>query len=168
MCSVHSHSLSSILHVHVHVFCLCVYVYVYPFWGIYYQTLNFEQRDMRLTADVRLTRNSRLINGCKIVGGAFPASVRTSESRSGGRFVRVILTLEREEGNNHDKFDVSLLKDATVVGHVLREFSRMWHFPETVFVLCEKFLHVTSGTGLSIVVVVYYLQFLLLCSFFAS
>ena len=74
-------------------FCLCVYVYVYPFWGIYYQTLNFEQRDMRLTADVRLTRNGRLINGRNIVGGAFPASVlslvpsqaSTSESRYGGR-----------------------------------------------------------------------------------
>ena len=29
-----------------------------------------------------------------------------------------ILTLEREEGNNHEKFTVSLLKDATIVGHV--------------------------------------------------
>ena len=39
-----------------------------------------------------------------------------------------ILTLEREEGNNRDKFAVSLLKHATV-GHVLREFSRVfWHF----------------------------------------
>ena len=35
-----------------------------------------------------------------------------------------ILTLEPEEGNNRDKF-VSLLKDATVVGHVPREM--FWH-----------------------------------------
>ena len=37
-----------------------------------------------------------------------------------------ILTLEREEGNNHDKLAVSLLKDATVLGHVPREFSRVF------------------------------------------
>ena len=37
-----------------------------------------------------------------------------------------VLTLEREEGNNHDKFAVSLLKDATGVGHVPREFSRVF------------------------------------------
>ena len=35
-----------------------------------------------------------------------------------------ILTLEREKGNNHDKFAVSLLKHATVLGHVPREFRR--------------------------------------------
>ena len=40
-----------------------------------------------------------------------------------------VLTLEREEGNTHDRFAVSLLKDAIVVGHVPREFSRVsWHF----------------------------------------
>ena len=40
-----------------------------------------------------------------------------------------ILTLEREEGNNHDKFAISLLKHATVLGHVPREFSRVFlHF----------------------------------------
>ena len=33
-----------------------------------------------------------------------------------------ILTLEREEGNNHDKFAVSLLKDATVIRHGPGEF----------------------------------------------
>ena len=33
-----------------------------------------------------------------------------------------ILTLKREEGNNHDKFAVSLLKDATVIGHAPQEF----------------------------------------------
>ena len=33
--------------------------------------------------------------------------------------------MEREEGNNrHDKLAVSLLKDATVIGHVLRGFRR--------------------------------------------
>ena len=40
--------------------------------------------------------------------------------------VEDILTLEREEGNNHAKFAVSLLKHATVLGHVPREFS--WEF----------------------------------------
>ena len=40
-----------------------------------------------------------------------------------------ILTLELEEGNNHDKFAVSLLKHATILGHVPREFLWMfWHF----------------------------------------
>ena len=40
-----------------------------------------------------------------------------------------ILTLEREEDNNRDKFAVCLLKDATVVGHVPREFLWVfWHF----------------------------------------
>ena len=40
-----------------------------------------------------------------------------------------ILTLEREEGSNRDKFAVSLLKYATVFGHVPRDFSReFWHF----------------------------------------
>jgi len=33
-----------------------------------------------------------------------------------------ILTLERKEGNNHDKFAVSLLKDATVFWHVPQTF----------------------------------------------
>ena len=37
-----------------------------------------------------------------------------------------ILTLEREEGNTHDRFAVSLLKDAIVVGHVPLEFSRVF------------------------------------------
>ena len=40
-----------------------------------------------------------------------------------------ILTLECEEGNNHDKFAVSLLKHATILGHGPREFTRVfWHF----------------------------------------
>ena len=40
-----------------------------------------------------------------------------------------ILTLEQEEGSNRDKFAVSLLKHATVFGHVPREFLReFWHF----------------------------------------
>ena len=43
--------------------------------------------------------------------------------------VEEILTLEQEEGNNRDKFAVSLLKHATVLGHVPREFSlEFWHF----------------------------------------
>ena len=38
-------------------------------------------------------------------------------------------SLEWEEDNNRDKFTVSLLKDATVLGHGPREFSRVfWHF----------------------------------------
>ena len=36
--------------------------------------------------------------------------------------VREILTLKREEVNNHDKFVVSLLKHATVLGHVPQNF----------------------------------------------
>ena len=36
-----------------------------------------------------------------------------------------ILTLEREEGNNHDKFTVSLLEHATILGHVPREVSQV-------------------------------------------
>ena len=65
------------------------------------------------------------------MGGAFSASVKslrqsvkqvlwrasfvavTFTSRSGG-YLSEILTLECEEGNNHDKFAVSLLKRATV------------------------------------------------------
>ena len=83
------------------------------------------------------------------MGGAFAASVKplvqhehqTStnlESVTRGRhnyqqiwrpLVGEILTLEREEGNNHDKFAVSLLKHASVLGRVPREFSRVfWHF----------------------------------------
>ena len=43
--------------------------------------------------------------------------------------VKEILTLEREEDNNHDKFVVSLLKDATVLGYGPWEFLRVfWHF----------------------------------------
>ena len=39
-----------------------------------------------------------------------------------------ILTLEREKGNNHDKFAVSLFKHASGLGHVPREFSQVfWH-----------------------------------------
>ena len=33
-----------------------------------------------------------------------------------------MLTLKEEEGNNHDKFAVSLLKHATVLGHVPQNF----------------------------------------------
>ena len=78
--------------------------------------------------------------GGKIVGGAFAASVkplvqhgRASSKYIGERgrhiykqiwwpLVGEISTLEREEGNNHDKFTVSLLKHATVLGHAPREF----------------------------------------------
>ena len=77
--------------------------------------------------------------GVKIVGGAFAASIISlvQHGRASSTFESIIrghhiykqiwrllvgdiLTLEREEGNNHDKFAVSLLKDATVVGHVPR------------------------------------------------
>ena len=78
---------------------------------------------MRLTADMRLTRNSRLINGRKNSGRCFRCFRKTAHStwqsvkqvlwrasfvavtftsRSGGRFSGEILTLEREEGYNHD------------------------------------------------------------------
>ena len=83
---------------------------------------------MRLTADVRLTRNSCSINGCENSGWGFAASVisLTQHSRASFRghhiykqilwpLVGETLTLEGEEGNNHFKFAVSLLKDATVV-----------------------------------------------------
>ena len=44
-------------------------------------------------------------------------------------FVGEVLTSEREEGNNHNKFAVSLLKNATVIGHVPQELLRVfWHF----------------------------------------
>ena len=76
------------------------------------------------------------------MGGAFAASVKplfqhehqTStnlESVTRGRhnykqiwrpLVGEILTLEREEDNNHDKFAVSLLKHASVLGHVPQSF----------------------------------------------
>ena len=74
------------------------------------------------------------------MGGAFAASVkplvqhgRASSKYIGERgrhiykqiwwpLVGEISTLEREEGNNHDKFTVSLLKHATVLGHAPREF----------------------------------------------
>ena len=36
--------------------------------------------------------------------------------------VEEIIILKWEEGNNHDKFTVSLLKHATVLGHVLQNF----------------------------------------------
>ena len=38
--------------------------------------------------------------------------------------VREVLTLERAEGYNQDKFAVSLLKHATVLGHVPQSFCR--------------------------------------------
>ena len=84
------------------------------------------------------------------MGGAFAASVKplfqhehqTStnlESVTRGRhnykqiwrpLVGEILTLEREEDNNHDKFAVSLFKNATVLGHGPREFLQVFrHFP---------------------------------------
>ena len=93
---------------------------------------------MRLTADMRLTRK-RL--GGKIVGDAFADSVkplvqhvRASSKYFGERHLwphiykqiwrpligEIILTLEQEEGNSHD----SLLKQATVLGHVPQSFHR--------------------------------------------
>ena len=70
---------------------------------------------------VLITRNNRLINGWKIVGGAFAALVKplVQHGRASSKerhswpshlqadlkaVVRKILTLEREEDNNHDKF----------------------------------------------------------------
>ena len=63
-----------------------------------------------------------------------------------------ILTLEREEGNSHDKFAVSLLKDATVVGHVPPEFSRVFGIGS----FCCRSSSLQSSVSL------------LLCSFVAS
>ena len=58
--------------------------------------------------------------------------------------VEEILTLEREEGNNHEKFVVSLLKNATVFWHVPQSFH--WCFgtssgmesPSLVMLLIEE------------------------------
>ena len=95
---------------------------------------------MCLTADMRLTRNSHLINGWKNSGRCFRCFLKTArstwqnvkastlESVIRGRhiykrrllwrpLVGEILTLEQEEDNNHDKFAISLLKDAAVIGH---------------------------------------------------
>ena len=105
---------------------------------------------MHLTADMRLTRNSRLISGWENSGRCFRCFFKTAcstwqsvkastlESIIRGRHVYKqiwrplggeILTLELEEDNNHDKFAVSLLKDATVLGHGPREFLQVfWHF----------------------------------------
>ena len=58
----------------------------------------------------------------------------TFTSRSGGRLSE-ILTLEREEGNNHDKFAVSLLKRATVSREFLWVFWHILRHGETI--TCE-------------------------------
>ena len=100
---------------------------------------------MRLTANMRLIGSSRLINGCKIkLGGTSAITdtilqawqiVKSVESVIRGHhiykriwrpLVGEVLTLEREEGNTHDRFAVCLLKDAIVVGHVPLEFSRVF------------------------------------------
>ena len=64
-----------------------------------------------------------------------------------------MLALEREEGNNHDKFAVSLLKESTVVGHVPRQFSRVfWHFLRHggTIITCEVTGRRKRGKGLEI------------------
>ena len=96
--------------------------------------------------NMRLTRNSRLINGWENSRRGIHCFHKTSRStwqsvkqvlwrvsfvavtftsRSGGCLSET-LTLEWEKGNDHS---VSLLKHATVLGHVPWEFSRVfWHF----------------------------------------
>ena len=84
---------------------------------------------MRLTADVRLARNSHLINECESTGQCFRCfcNITCSTWQSAKQIWQLLVgTLEREEGNNNDKFAVSLLKDATVIGHVSQEFSRVF------------------------------------------
>ena len=89
---------------------------------------------------MRLTRNSRLINGWKNSGRCFAASVKPNMAERQASILESvvrgchiykqiwrllfgeILTLEREEGYNHDKFSVSFLKHATVLGHVPQRF----------------------------------------------
>ena len=63
-----------------------------------------------------------------------------------------VLTLEREEGNTHDRFAVSLLKDDIVVGHVPLEFSRVfWHFlRHGGTITCEVTGRRKRGKGLEI------------------
>ena len=91
---------------------------------------------------MRLIGSSHLINGCKIklCGTSAITSMAESEEctlesvirghhiykRIWRSLVGEVLTLEREEGNTHDRFAVSLLKDAIVVGHVPFEFSRVF------------------------------------------
>ena len=75
----------------------------------------------------------------------------TFTSRSGGRLSE-ILTLEREEGNNHDKFAVSLLKRAAVSQEFLWVFWHILRHEETItcasssstilFVLCTQSLSI--------------------------
>ena len=101
-------------------------------------TSRFEDRCQE---DLCLTKNNHLMNGWKIVGSAFTASVKplVQHGRASSKefhswpshlkadlkaVVRKILTLEREEDNNHDK-----LLDATVLCHGPQEFSWVfWHF----------------------------------------
>ena len=115
---------------------------------------------MRITAEMCLTRNSRKINRWESSGWCFGCFRKTARStwqsvkasilgivirgrhitsRSWRPLVREILTLEREEDNNHDKFAVSLLKDAAVLGHDPREILQVfWYFlrhEETI--ICE-------------------------------
>ena len=91
---------------------------------------NWQQGNKHLTADMCLTRNSCLINGWENSGQCFCYFCKTTRSTRQSvirglhiykqiwrPLVREILTLEREEGNNHGKFPVSLLKHATVLGH---------------------------------------------------
>ena len=109
---------------------------------------SWQQGNMRLTADIRLT-NSRLINGGKIVGGAFAASVKPliQNGRASSKYFgehhswpshlqadlaaacRRDANLGTGGGLKPWQFVVSLPKHATVLGHVLREFSWVfWHF----------------------------------------
>ena len=88
--------------------------------------------------------------GGKIVGGTFAASIKplaqhqqvlsrasfvavTFRRRSGGRLSeRYYLWNGRRTATMTNMLSVSLLKDATVLDHGLREFWRVfWHFPGT-------------------------------------
>ena len=105
---------------------------------------------MCLTADMRLTsgwENSGRCFRCffKTARSTWQSvKASTLESIIRGRHVYKqiwrplggeILTLELEEDNNHDKFAVSLLKDATVLGHGPREFLQVFWHGETI--TCE-------------------------------
>ncbi len=62
------------------------------------------------------------------------------------------LGVAREDGNGHDLFAVCELKSGTTVGHVPREYSKMFHF--FLFhcgrICCEVTGHRKLGKGLEV------------------
>ena len=67
-------------------------------------------------------------------------------------YVGETLLVEREEGNVHDSYAVSIKKDDSVVGHVPREILRIcWHFiGHGGTIGCEVTGHRKKGKGLEV------------------